>query len=114
MTDAAASSLGAPLAPSNGDDSQRREALRKAGAAYFDKVLAKASAGKDPFVQPPGRHRKGGDVEAVDQDLETVGRVLEGVRLYVIGALFVAASAVSFVLIKVRCLGQAAGLHCDP
>ena len=81
----------------------RREALKKAGEAYFNKVLEKAQAGKDPFVPHPARLRKGADVEALDRDpdLEIVGLVLAGVRLYFIGALFVAASAVSFVLIKV-------------
>ena len=81
----------------------RREALKRAGEAYFNKVLEKAQAGKDPFAQAPARLRRGADVEALDRDpdLEIVGAVLAGVRLYFIGALFVAASAVSFVLIKV-------------
>ena len=72
--------------PHNGDDSARREALRKAGAAYFDKVLKEKTTGADPFLHP---------------DIETVGRVLEGARLYVFGALFLLSTALSLVLVQV-------------
>ncbi|CAL8470893.1 g10435 [Coccomyxa elongata] len=89
------------IPPTNGDDeSARKEALRKAGAEYFDKVLSKASAGKDPFLDPPKSRRKPADIEAVDPDIETVGRVLEGIRLYVIGALFLTCASVSLVLVQ--------------
>ncbi|BDA45514.1 hypothetical protein COCOBI_07-3010 [Coccomyxa sp. Obi] len=89
------------IAPTDGDDdSARKEALRKAGAEYFDKVLSKASAGKDPFIDPPKSRRKPADIEAVDPDIETVGKVLEGIRLYVIGALFLTCASVSLVLVQ--------------
>ncbi|KAK9904192.1 hypothetical protein WJX75_006390 [Coccomyxa subellipsoidea] len=85
---------------SNGDEAARKEALRKAGAEYFDKVLSQASAGKDPFLDPPKARFKNADIEALDPDIETVGRVLEGVRLYVIGALFLTCASVSLVLVQ--------------
>ena len=60
---------------------------------------------RTPFVQPPKSRRKAADLEApTDPDIETVGRVLEGSRLYVIGALFFLSSSVSFVLLQVRCV----------
>jgi hypothetical protein len=87
-------------APINGDQTTRKEALRKAGADYFDKVLARASAGKDPFIEPPKDKRK--PVEPLDPDIETVGRVLEGARLYFVGATFCISTSLSLVLAKVR------------
>ncbi|KAK9829999.1 hypothetical protein WJX72_009133 [[Myrmecia] bisecta] len=90
-------------------DEARKEALRKAGEEYFKKVLAQASKGQDPFVPPTVTSSSSGevpcrkrakDIEAVDPDLETVGLVLEGVRLHVIRLLFVAAAICSFVLIE--------------
>ena len=71
-------------------------------AEYFDRVLAKAQAGKDPFREPPKARRRSTDAEAIDPDLETVGRVLEGSKLYVISALFIISSSCSLILAKVH------------
>lgn len=68
---------------------------------YFDKVLKKAQAGKDPFIEPPRPRRKATDAEKLDPDLETVGRVLEGSKLYVISALFIISSSCSLMFAKV-------------
>lgn len=64
-------------------------------------MLKKAKAGKDPFKEPPRPRRKITDAEEVDPDLATVGRVLEGSKLYVISALFIISSSCSLVLAKV-------------
>ena len=68
---------------------------------YFDRVLQKAQAGKDPFREPPRPRRRSTDAEAVDPDLETLGRVLEGSKLYFISALFIISSSCSLVLAQV-------------
>lgn len=72
---------------------------------------AQANKGKDPYSEPPrGRRRAPADAE--DPDLETVGLVLQGTRLYFLGGVLLAASAASPVLIKARArcvLGQKAG-----
>ena len=60
-------------------------------------------------MQPPKARRRSADVEAVDPDIETVGRVLEGVRLYVFGALFFLSTAVSLVLVQVHLLCTCSG-----
>ena len=75
--------------------------MRSAASDYFDRVLKKAQAGKDPFKEPPRPRRKPTDAEEMDPDLETVGRVLEGSKLYVISALFIISSSASLVLAKV-------------
>ena len=64
-------------------------------------MLKKAQAGKDPFIEPPRPRRKATDAEELDPDLETVGRVLEGSKLYVISALFIISSSCSLVFAKV-------------
>ncbi len=64
-------------------------------------MLKKARAGKDPFIEPPRPRRKATDAEDLDPDLETVGRVLEGSKLYVISALFIISSSCSLVFAKV-------------
>jgi len=82
-------------------------------------VPAQANKGKDPYSEPPrGRRRPPADAE--DPDLETVGLVLQGTRLYFLGGVLLAASAASPVLIKARArcrvLGQRAGQEatCGP
>ena len=67
-------------------------------------VLATAGAGRDPFQAqpPPMRPRRAPPAPAEDPDLEAVGQLLEGARLYVLSALFVAGHAASLVLIKVQ------------
>lgn len=66
-------------------------------------VLATAGAGRDPFqAQPPPARPRRMPEPAEDPDLEAVGELLEGARLYVLSALFVAGHAASLVLIKVR------------
>eukprot|EP00884_Botryococcus_braunii_P005545 jgi/Botrbrau1/14992/Bobra.0018s0092.1 len=59
------------------------------------------------------------DIEKLDPDLETVGLVLEGIRLYVLGAIFVLATAVSPVLLQgaleaLQVAGVQAFLHLLP
>lgn len=63
-------------------------------------MLAQSNAGKDPFsAQPPRRPR---DVESMlDPDIEAVGAVLEGSRLYVLSALHVVSQGATLVLLKV-------------
>lgn len=68
---------------------------------YFAKVLAQSESGKDPFQAPPPPARPR-DIESIlDPDLETVGAVLEGSRLYVLSALYIASQGASLVLLKV-------------
>ena len=64
-------------------------------------VQAQANQGKAPQVEPP-RARRRAPVDMEDPDLETVGLVLEGTRLYFFGGVLLAASAASPVLIKAR------------
>jgi len=74
-------------------------------------VPAQANKGKDPYSEPP-RGRRRAPADAADPDLETVGLVLQGTRLYFLGGVLLAASAASPVLIKARArcvLGQKAG-----
>jgi len=70
-------------------------------------VLATAGAGKDPFQAqpPPARRVRDPEIGAADPDLETVGALLEGSRLYVLSAAYVAGHAAAPVLIAVRGLG---------
>ena len=82
-------------------DAARKEALRKAGQDYFETILAKAAAGRDPFVADAAARRRPADVEAADPDMETVGLVLKGAKLYIIGALFFAATTMRLVLASV-------------
>ncbi len=67
-------------------------------------VLATAGAGKDPFQPqpPPARRVRDPEIGAADPDLETVGALLEGSRLYVLSAAYVAGHAAAPVLIAVR------------
>lgn len=89
---------------SDAEESLRKEALRKAGEKYFEKVLAQAGKGQDPFVPTPlSEKARRKDLESArDADLETVGLVLEGVKLYAIGAIYFMASTASLVLIQVK------------
>lgn len=68
---------------------------------YFAKVLAQSKAGRDPFQAPPPPPRKR-DVESfLDPDIREFETVLEGSRLYVLTALFIASQGASWVLLKV-------------
>ena len=81
--------------------------LRKAPS----QVLATAGAGKDPFQPqpPPARRVRDPEVGAADPDLETVGALLEGSRLYVLSAAYVAGHAAAPVLIAVRVCDESSG-----
>ena len=68
-------------------DDGKHEALRKAGAEYFERVLDQARKGKNAFNDDPRSKKKSKDVEAQDEDLETIGRALP----YALGMLFFAA-----------------------
>jgi len=99
-------------------DEKKREALRKAGQEYFERVLAEASTGKDPFAPEPISEKNSGKPRSKDRwsglrrqrslkedpDLEAVGAILSGVRMYVLTAVFVLSSGVGFVFFKVRVL----------
>ena len=63
--------------------------------------MQEASRGVDPFNEAPRPRRPPQDIERVDEDLEAVGAVLAGLRLYFIGALFFAASTAGLVCLKV-------------
>ena len=69
---------------------------------YFSKLLAEADKGDNAVTAPPPPPRsRRADLEApFDSDLETVGAVLEGSRLYVLGALYIAGQGASWVLLK--------------
>mmetsp|Transcript_29592 Transcript_29592/g.74437 ORF Transcript_29592/g.74437 Transcript_29592/m.74437 type:complete len:407 (+) Transcript_29592:72-1292(+) len=97
------------------EDGAKREALRKAGLDFFEQVLAEASTGKDPFAPEAARPEKAavaraGDArpgttrraraQREDPDLEAVGAMISGARLYVLTAVFVACSAAGLVLFK--------------
>ena len=82
-------------------EAAKKEALRKAGQDYFETILAKAAAGRDPFVADAAARRRPADVEAVDPDMETVGLVLKGAKLYFIGTLFIAASTMQLLFVSV-------------
>ena len=91
-------------------DAARKEALRKAGQDYFESILAKAASGRDPFVADAAARRKPADVEAIDSDMETVGLVLKGGKLYFIGALFFASTMLRLVLASVSACKHAVAL----
>lgn len=97
------------------EDERKREALRKAGQEYFERVLAEASTGKDPFAPEPISQkpvsRSGRDKrhqgrrqrpQKEDPDLEAVGAIITGARLYILTALFVGCTGVGFVFMKVN------------
>ena len=87
-------------------DAGRQAALKQAGEEYLQKVLQQAREGKPLSSVPPSSSRRSfKDVERQDEDLETVGLVLEGSRLYVIGSLFFASCAARLVLAKVKPAG---------
>lgn len=71
---------------------------------YFAKVLAQSDSGKDRFKAPPPPARPRNIEFILDPDLETVGAVLEGSRLYVLSALYIASQGASWVLLKVPIL----------
>jgi hypothetical protein len=95
------------------EDERKREALRKAGQEYFERVLAEASTGKDPFAPEqiteiaPQREKRTGATRRArpqreDPDLEAVGAIISGAKLYILTAIFVGCKAAGFVFFKVR------------
>lgn len=86
-----------PSAPSSSAADAKYEALRKAGAEYFEKVLEQARKGKNVLNEDPRSRRPVSDIEAQNEDLETVGRALP----YAIGVLFFAACSARLVFAKV-------------
>ena len=108
MTDQLAGASSSAPHSTNKDamDAGRQAALKQAGEEYLQKVLQQAREGKPlPSVPPSSSRRSFKDVERQDEDLETVGLVLEGSRLYVIGSLFFASYAARLVLAKVKPAG---------
>eukprot|EP00193_Tetraselmis_chui_P012982 CAMPEP_0177774084 /NCGR_PEP_ID=MMETSP0491_2-20121128/13281_1 /TAXON_ID=63592 /ORGANISM="Tetraselmis chuii, Strain PLY429" /LENGTH=228 /DNA_ID=CAMNT_0019292365 /DNA_START=84 /DNA_END=767 /DNA_ORIENTATION=- len=93
------------------EDERKREALRKAGQEYFERVLAEASTGKDPFAPEqiteiaPQREKRTGAARRArpqreDPDLEAVGAIISGAKLYILTAIFVGCKAAGFVFFK--------------
>ena len=108
MTDQLAGPSGSAPNLTNTDavDAGRKAALKQAGEEYLQKVLQQAREGKPLSSVPPSSSRRSfKDFERQDEDLETVGLVLEGSRLYVIGSLFFASCAARLVLAKVKPAG---------
>lgn len=89
-------------------ETARREALRKKGQEFLEKAVKQASSRGT---------RIGGDVrlhvaapsEPIDPALETVGVMVEGLRLYLAALIFVVSSGASLVLAKVRAWPGRAG-----
>lgn len=88
------SAQGEPVNP----EQARREKLKKAGEAYFERILAQAGS---EAIPPKSKFTALPPVSSVDQDLEAVGAVVEGARNYIIGTIFVASLAVVPVFAKV-------------
>lgn len=76
----------------------RQEALRKAGAEYFEKVLEQARKGQNVLNEAPRPRQASKDVEAQDEDLEAVGQAIP----YAVGVLHFAAISARLVLLKVH------------
>ena len=76
----------------------RREKLKKAGAEYFERVLAQSNRGKEAALPakeaPPVR-------EPYDDTFATVGAVVEGSKLYVLSTLFIVCQSTGMVFTKV-------------
>lgn len=90
------------------DQQQRRQELRKAGAAYLDKAISQASKGADPFQQQkPRRQRQ----ERVDPEFMAFGKLLRDNLVYVYVAGFIVCQASSYVLISVRTMPSPAALR---
>lgn len=77
----------------------RREKLKQAGAAYFEKVLAQTNRGKGTTGAKEGL--KQALPETFDDTFETVGAVVEGSKLYVLGTVYVASLSSGMVFTKV-------------
>ena len=95
-----------PLVQSSSVDAQRKEQLRKAGKEYFEKALAQAGKGMDPFsgAAPPmtrqqKAHQSGGATE--DPDVVAFGKIYDSAKLYVYMTLYVICQSASFLLVKV-------------
>lgn len=99
------------------DDEKRREALRKAGQEYFDKVLQQASAGKDPFSKSgpgapvasggaPGKNTVGKGRKAtaaaiaLENELAEVGSVLSKVHLVLTLVVFIVSGSSAMIFSK--------------
>lgn len=96
----------------NLEDQQRTKNLRKAGQKYIDSVFDKVQQGRDPFIpaQPKTNAAAQADLEAnQDADLEAVGHLISGSKLYVLCALWLTATATQTVFLKV--VAHAACLH---
>ena len=99
------------------EEERKREALRKAGQEYFERVLAEASTGKDPFAAEPiedkaakraekqqkeqKRAQRRQRLQNEDPDMEAVGAVISGARLYILTAVFVSCTGMGLLFMKV-------------
>ena len=96
------------FAPASSDDSlhnpQRTKNLREAGQQYIDSVSQKLQQGRDPFIpaQPKTKAAAQADLEAnQDADLEAVGQLITGSKLYVLCAFWLTGTATQTVFLKV-------------
>mmetsp|Transcript_2363 Transcript_2363/g.5923 ORF Transcript_2363/g.5923 Transcript_2363/m.5923 type:complete len:437 (-) Transcript_2363:115-1425(-) len=101
MADVEQGAVKAPLTDEQGsgtsnDEEARREALRKAGEAYFQKALEAKEKGADPFAVAPTPQVS----KPEDPDLVAFGHAFESVKVYVYIVLYVLCMAASPVLIK--------------
>lgn len=75
----------------------KRESMRKAGEAYFEKQMLPPS--RRPVATTRSvRKRRGLE----DPDILVVGNILEGGKMFFLAALFVSAQAIGICALKVR------------
>jgi hypothetical protein len=83
-------------------DQERKDAMRKAGQEYFNRVLEQATKGGDPFIrQLNTKHDTHLAGISEDPDLAAFGMVLEGSKLYLLMGVLVLTQASSLVSLKV-------------
>lgn len=82
------------------DDAARREALRKKGQEFLERAVRQANVKSVRSNTDVRLDMKPASSAPVDPTLETVGVVVEGLRLYIAALLFVVSSGASLVLAK--------------
>lgn len=91
--------------PLLGAEEARREKLKKAGEAYFEKILAGQRARDPPLPasKPASGPKADGAAVPFDDTFHTVGAVVESalVKQYVLGTVYVACQAAGLVFAKV-------------
>ncbi len=96
------------------NSASRKEALRKAGQEYFDRVLVHAHQGHNPLKAITGRARNKPDNEAYE-DVEVVDQLMSGSRLYILCGLWLSGSVSQLLLLMMRSasamMASCAALH---